>query len=174
MISLALLTGIYGYGSFFLGIARVLSVHTISVLSFFYFLSLTLVFVKNKHNITLIPRFSISTFLLLLIIFFQTIVNFIGVMGPEYSFDALWYHLVFPKLYLINHAVMHIPGGLLYYSDMPKLGEMFFTAALAFHSETVAKLIQFSFGILICILLYQFSKKYYSTFLSLIIVIVFY
>src|SRR6185437_14950424 len=94
--------------------------------------------------------------------------------GPEIGFDALWYHLTLPKLYLGWHQVRHIPGGLLYYSDMPKLTEMLYISGLAILGETGAKLIHFSFGILCCIALYKVGRKFFSPLLSLIAVAIFY
>ncbi len=89
-------------------------------------------------------------------------VNLIGVLGPELGFDALWYHLTLPKLYLLHHKIYFIPGGLLYYSVMPKLTEMLYVAALLFSNEIGAKLIHFFFGVLTSIAIYSFSKKYTS------------
>jgi len=61
---------------------------------------------------------------MMILIVLQAFVNIIGVFGPELAFDALWYHLTLPKLYLVHHSIFFIPGGLLYYSGMPKIAEM--------------------------------------------------
>lgn len=101
-------------------------------------------------------------------------VNLIGALGPELSFDALWYHLTLPQLFLQHHMIYHIPGGLLYYSDMPKLAEMLYITGLSFGSEIIPKLMHFSFGILCCIALYQLSKRYLSSTHSMLAVLIFY
>jgi 4-amino-4-deoxy-L-arabinose transferase-like glycosyltransferase len=101
-------------------------------------------------------------------------INFVGALGPELAFDALWYHLTLPKLSLCNHTIYHIPGGLLYYSDMPKLGEMLYIASLALGNEVTAKIIHFAFGLLTACALFKFSRTFFSQKVSLIIMVIFY
>lgn len=110
----------------------------------------------------------------LLILVSQAAVNLVGVMGPELGFDALWYHLVIPKLYLESYSIFYIPGGLLYYSAMPKLAEMLYVAGLVFGNEIFAKLIHFSFGILSLVALYKLSHKFFSMKWALLVCVVFY
>ena len=97
-----------------------------------------------------------------------------GALGPEIGFDALWYHLTIPKLYLENNSIFYIPGGLLYYSTIPKLTEMLYTAAIALNGEILAKLIHFCFGILTCVALFKLSRLFFSLKISLIAVVIFY
>lgn len=97
---------------------------------------------------------------ILTILFSQVLVNLIGALGPELSFDALWYHLTLAKLYVTEHRVFHIPGGLLYYSSMPRLTEMLYTVALIFKNEILAKLIHWFFGILSAIALFKLLRCY--------------
>lgn len=175
MISFALLTGIYAYGIFFLGVGKVLTSSAISVLTFLYIFSLAGIFLKEwKNHLFSFTGFDKKSLFIVCILFLFLVINGIGALGPEYAFDALWYHLSLPKLYLSNHAIYHIPGGLFYYSDMPKLGEMLFIVAVSLHTEILANFTQMVFGVLICFLLFQFSKKYYSLFVSLLVVLIFY
>jgi hypothetical protein len=185
MFSLALFFGIYSYTLFFLGIAGLLYKNVIIILTI---LALMLLIIHKRSPIlayakthpintikkSLFAQNNKKILLLLLILIIQVLVNLIGVIGPELGFDALWYHLTLPKLYLLHHAVYHVPGGLLYYSDMPKLGELLYVGALSFGNEIVAKFTQFFFGIFIAIILYQFARKYFSTFISLVAVVLFY
>ncbi|MCL4418563.1 glycosyltransferase family 39 protein [Patescibacteria group bacterium] len=180
MFSIAILIGIYSYIIFTLGILGLLYKNNIYLISVLFF---TLIIVRYKQNIFYAVRnFKIRldfkknkffTFFFLLFIV-QVSVNSIGVFGPELSFDALWYHLTLPKLYLINHSITHIPGGLLYYSDMPKLTEMIYTASLAFSNEILAKFVHFSFGILTCIALYLLAKKLFDKKVAIVGVAIFY
>ncbi len=175
MISAAILIGIYAYSIFFLGIAKVLTSFTIGIVTIVFVSILLALFLKKRRDFSFsFQQFDTTNLIVLLILLLQAVFNLIGALGPEYSFDALWYHLMLPKLYLTHHAIYHVPGGLLYYSDMPKLGEMLFVAALTFHTEILAKLIQFSFGVLISVLIYQTSRKYFSYFISLLVVLLFY
>ena len=87
-------------------------------------------------------------------------------------FGTTW---ILPKIFLINHSIFHISGGLLSYSDMPKLTEMLYLAGLAFGDETIAKLIHFSiFKILVLLIIYKISRKFLSRNFSLIATIIFY
>lgn len=177
MFTLAILLGIYSYLIFSIGLLGFLNSKLVSIFSIVYFFLAIYFFKKNK-----IIKFNFSgellnnklILLLLFILILQIIVNFIGVLGPELGFDALWYHLTLPKLYILNQSIFHIPGGLLYYSDMPKLTEMLYTAGLLFGSEIIAKLISFSFGILTCVAMYKISRKFLNQFYSFLGIIIFY
>lgn len=179
MFSLAILIGIYSYFIFLLGIAGLLFKNYVLIISLVYIL-LSLFFFKNKIFSTLstaknfiLPKEKLSL-LFLIIIIVQLAINFIGVLGPEISFDALWYHLTLPKLYILQYAIFHIPGNILFYSDMPKLTEMLYIPLLLFGNELGAKLIHFIFGILTLVVIYKLSKKYLSKNLSLLAALIFY
>ena len=58
------------------------------------------------------------------LIIVQALVNLIGALGPELGFDALWYHLTEAKLFLQRGSIAPLPGNLLYWSGLPRLGEM--------------------------------------------------
>src|SRR5690606_34153041 len=100
-----------------------------------------------------------SKFLIVLLIILW-LINLIGVLAPEISFDALWYHLTIPKIFAQNHAITHIPGGLYYYSLMPKLVDLLYIPAVMVNSAIGAKLIHFTFGILTLIVLYKIARSY--------------
>ncbi len=177
MFSLAILIGIYSYVIFSLGVLGLLNKNIVGLLSVVFVFGTIIYFFKTfritKQNLT--PAFKNKfTFLLLALLFVQAIINFIGAFGPELSFDALWYHLTLPKLFIQNHSIIHIPGSLLYYSDMPKLGEMLYIPALLFGNEITVKLIHFFFGLLSSIALYFLSRKFFDKKLSIIAVVIFY
>ncbi len=175
MFKLAFIIGIYSYLIFLLGIFKLLNTTYIIVATLVYFAAIGLYLLTiKKLKISLKIKFGKISILILSLIIVQGLVNLIGVFGPEISFDSLWYHLTLPKLYLINHSIFHIPGGLLYYSDMPKLTEMYYVATLAFGNETLAKLIHFSFGIFVLAAIYKISRKSISQKYSLIAALIFY
>lgn len=111
---------------------------------------------------------------ILLLISLTALVNFIGVLGPELSFDALWYHLTLPKIYLLEKTIRFVPGGLLYYSAMPRLGEMFYTLALLLADERLAKFIHFSFGLLAALFTYKISRLFLNKKFSAVAALIFY
>src|SRR6266403_1254461 len=175
MFVLAVLIGIYTYCLFFLGILGIITPGTVIAVTIM-FLPVILFW---KRNLLEIPRISYkrpNKFVLLfaVLFFLQASINIIGALGPELGYDALWYHLTLPKIWLINHKISFISGGLLYYSVMPKLAEMLFVAGLSFGNIITVKLLHFSFGILSCFALYKLQRKFFSPFISLLGVVIFY
>lgn len=176
MFEFAFIIGIYSYLIFLLGVFGVLYKNLVIFSTIVYFF-IAVVFFLRKHRVKLnFGKIKIdkTSKILLIVLGFQIVVNLIGVLGPEISFDALWYHLTLPKLYLASHAIFHIPGGLFYYSDMPKLVEMFYVGMLSFGSETLAKLIHFSFGLLSLIAIYKISQRLITEKYSIIAALIFY
>ncbi len=192
MFTLALLIGIYSYFLFALGLAGLFYRNYIVGTTIFYIFTIFYFYKKTftdklfqcfsefkkrfefRHFTFESIRQNITLIMLSLMLMLQVLVNLVGVLGPELAFDALWYHLALPKIYLQNHSISYIPGGLLYYSAMPKLTEMLYAAGLAFGSETIPKFIHFSFGILSLIALYKLSRKFLSRVFSLLAVVLFY
>lgn len=168
MFKAAILVGVYAYGIFLLGLFKLLQNWPIFIYTFL-FLCLAAFFInfKFKKNISL--GFNIW----ILLIFIQAVVNLIGVLGPELSFDALWYHLTIPKIYLTTGSVFFIPGNLLYYSGMPKLIEMLYIPGLLI-GEIIPKLIHYFFGIVTLISIYQIARFFVNKKLSLLASLIFY
>lgn len=185
MFAIALIIGIYAYGVFALGLTGLLFKQYILMLTTLVILFSIKYFWKNIQFINffkIISRFynslkgqnALTIKILIIIFILLLVVNLLGALGPELSFDALWYHLTLPKIYLEKHTIFHIPGGLLYYSDMPKLTEMLYIPSLMFGNEITAKLVHFLFGLLTSFAIYKFCRKYYSVKISLVGMIVFY
>lgn len=178
MFSLALLIGIYSYLIFAIGLVGFLHKEVVTLLTLGYFLLNVYFFRKDikqflRSNLRLNLK-SKSQNILLAIISTLVLINLIGALGPELGFDALWYHLTLPKLYLINNTITHFTGNLLYYSDMPKLTEMLYAGALSLGSEITAKLVHFAFGILSAIALYKLARMFFDSKISLVSVLIFY
>ena len=174
MFTLALSVGIYSYLIFGLGILGLLYKQTIIIVTALTLLfSLLFLSRKNIWVFRLPKKLTFSVFLTILLVI-QVLVNLVGALGPELGFDALWYHLTLPKIYFENHSIDYIPGGLLYYSAMPKLTEMLYVAGLALGSEIFPKLIHFSFGILCLLAIYKVARKFLSKNYSLLVLVLFY
>lgn len=190
MFAFAFFIGIYSYLIFALGLAGLLYKQYIAFITVFYVIFVLTYFKKQENNKETKPqriafaakfkRFVVSArndkliTVMVLLLLGEVVVNLIGALGPELGFDALWYHLTLSKIYLLNHTISHIPGGLLYYSEMPRLAEMFYIAALAFGSETFAKIIHFSFGILSLIALYKLAREFFNKKIAFLAIIIFY
>ena len=177
MFTLAILLGIYSYIVLLLGLTGALKQMPLLIVTLLYAV-LTFFYLYYQYNIRFayikLSRKNIIINISLFLLFMQALVNLIGLLGPELSFDALWYHLTLPKLYILNHSVFHIPGGLLYYSDMPKLTEMLYTAGLLFGDERIAKFIHFLFGILTLIGVYKISRIFLNATFSILAVLILY
>src|SRR3989304_327791 len=164
MFYLAFAIGVYSYLIFFLGIFGLLYKNIIIGFSIIYLFLILLYFLKFRKFSFKFRFNSFNSFskLLIILISIQAVINFIGVIGPEIGFDALWYHLTLPKIFLENHKIFHISGNLLYYSDMPKNIEMIYIAALSFNGEILAKLTHFIFGLLCVFAIYKISRMFLS------------
>ncbi len=177
MFKLAIAIGIYSYIIFVLGITSLLTKTNVVLTTIAFITFIIIYFLKTEKLKSFdikIKNFSLLSKFILLLILTQIFVNFIGVLGPEISFDALWYHLTLPKLYLLSKSIFHIPGGLLYYSDMPKLVEMIYVGALSFGNEILAKFIHFIFGLLSLAVIYKLARRFLSIEYSLIATLIFY
>jgi len=178
MFELAIAIGLYSYLILCLGLLGRLTFYPVTILSVLFWGFFTIV--KRKKGIKIgwgskRKFFADSLILfLLLILLFQAIINLIGALGPELSFDALWYHLTLAKLYVSEQRVFHIPGGLLYYSAMPRFGEMLYAAALIFKDEILAKLIHWGFGLLSALALWSLLKRYLNPRFSFLGITLFY
>ncbi len=113
---------------------------------------------------------------LISLLFLAALINLVGAFGPELGFDALWYHLTEPKLWLRWGRIDFIPGGLLYYSAMPRLGELLFMGAMrAGMADIGAHLINWAAGIGAAAVTYKIARKAgLSVFYSLLSVVIFY
>ena len=86
-------------------------------------------------------------------------INLLGVFMPELGFDALWYHLTLSKLFLWKHQ-WYFPGGLYYYSAMPRLGELIGLPFLALFGYIGPKFVQFVSGLVASLLIYRLAKRF--------------
>jgi len=178
MVGLAIILGIYSYLILALGLLGWLYRLPVLLFSFPFWVFGAFWIRKNWHFNYLkclkeIRKDKLSVILLGILII-QVFVNFLGAISPELSFDALWYHLTPPKLYVQNHQIFHIPGWLLSVSTLPRLTEMFYTVALLFGDEILAKIIHFFFGILAAVSLFNLLKRYLSSKFTLLGVVTFY
>ena len=173
MFALGIAIGFYAYIIFTLGVLHLLYAPIIFVITLAFFGAIITSFSGNllNNHITL-PKTKLSITLIVLLVI-QSVINLLGSMGPELGFDALWYHLTLPKLFLQNHSIYHI-GGVLYYSDLPKIIEMLYIPALAFGNEILAKNIHFLFGIGCVFAIYMLGKKIVGAKAALLACAIFY
>lgn len=60
------------------------------------------VFFKNTRSFF---RKDLISLIFLLAIFAFLLIDFFAALAPELGYDALWYHLTLPKIWLMNHQI---------------------------------------------------------------------
>lgn len=85
--------------------------------------------------------------------------NLLLVFTPEIGFDALWYHLTLPKLWLLKKQ-WFFPGGLMYYSAMPRLTETIFIPLIKYTGTIGPKFLQFLSGVGTTIIIWKILEEY--------------
>lgn len=173
MLKVAIFLGLYSYEIFILGLVNLLyplPVLIVSTLSFVVFL---LLIKKDISKIKLSKvHFSKIEKLYLVLISIILITNFIGALGPELGFDALWYHLTMPKIFIEHGRIFYIKNELFYYSLLPKLTEMLYIPSIMLGGEIMAKITHFVFGLLTLISTYKIAKLYLKRKWALLSVII--
>lgn len=140
--------GALGMGLYFLGLLGLFYRSIAIVFGFFCLLLFLYFFQKTKVRFSWKPFRDWVTILILGGFGVFAVFNFLLLLAPEVGFDALWYHLTLPKIYLATHHVSYLPGGLLYYSVMPRLAEMIYGWGLALDpAGNIPKIIHYLFGL---------------------------
>ena len=81
----------------------------------------------------------------------------IGALAPEVEYDALWYHLDFPRRYLAAGSLVDLRCE--YVSLYPMGTELLFGYGLAFGDAVVAKLLHFGFWALTVAATYDLARR---------------
>jgi len=179
MFLLGILIASYSYAIFLIGIFGHLTENAVFFITLIWIL-LVIKLLKNKFVAQLkkisIKEISQDKFELVTIsiIIILILINLIGIFIPEISFDALWYHLTIPKLYIDLGKISFIPGGLFYYSALPKLGEILYIPALIVDGTTITKFVHFLFGLFCLISVYGFSRIFVSRKFAILSTLIFY
>lgn len=117
-------------------------------------------------------KYSFLSYLLAFFFALHALFNLIGALAPETVFDAIWYHLALPKIYLANHRIFFVPY--ISYAAFPRTIEMLFALAMGLHRDILAKLIHYSFGLLTAAAVYACFRRYFSSRVPLLAAAVFY
>lgn len=154
-----LLLGLFGMALYVLGLFGWLSVVTAGAVGMIILLYFGLI-IRSKSTFALPRRFSRLEMGLLLIFGLFTGVYSLGIGVPETGFDALWYHLPEAQVYAGTGKIQKIPE--LYYSTMPRLGDMYYAAAFLFGDIGLVKAVSMGFGWLYAGLAYLLSSNYFK------------
>ncbi|MFN8562310.1 MAG: glycosyltransferase family 39 protein [Anaerolineae bacterium] len=95
----------------------------------------------------------------LTIVIICLVIVYIEALVPEFQFDAVYYHLPVPKVYLEQGQLIEMPYS--FRSYLPKGFEMLFLLGLGIgnHSEIAAKLFSFAAMVVPCLYLYAFVRN---------------
>lgn len=101
--------------------------------------------------------------------------NFLLLLAPEVGFDALWYHLTIPKIYLETGQVGFLGRDLFYYSMMPRLAEMVYGFGLAITPlGFIPRLLHYLFGLFWFLATYAFLRLFLNRRISFLAALVTY
>lgn len=176
MLTIGVIIGIYSYLIFLLGVAGWIYIVPVILLTVITMLVFAFYILKKRSYFFAITRQQFSLYEKILFVVFVSalLINLVGVLGPELAFDALWYHLPIPKLFIENHSIYFIKDSLFYYSLMPKLTEMLYIPSLLMWSEQGAKLTHFVFGVFTTIVVFRILRLFLSRSFSLLGALIFY
>ncbi len=164
MFTLAVFIGIYSYALMGLGLVGRLYPQAIWIVTGAMLVLGWWTLEIRSWNLKLDAR----SWMLMGLIVAQAVVNLIGVLGPERGFDALWYHLPIPRIWLEAHRIFFM-GGNLYYSAMPKLIDMLYV-----WGEVPAKLMHLAFGLLSAAVTYRIARKFVEEKWAMLAAVIFY
>ena len=82
----------------------------------------------------------------------------IAALAPEIEFDALWYHLTYPRMYLEQGRLVDMPHD--YVSLYPMTWELLFGYGLALGGPVAAKLLHFAMLPLTAVLLHRLARRF--------------
>jgi hypothetical protein len=121
--------------------------------------------VKSKKSTSFVEQ------VIKIIIIFLLSLCFINALTPYISWDAAVAHLTLPKIYLSTHKIGLVQHS--FSSNMPLNMQMLYTLALAVKGPVLAKLIHFTFGVLILLIIKSFSDRYFSSQIGLLAMAIF-
>lgn len=173
MFLTGLLIGIYSYVILVLGLLSRLNVLLIILVTILFLTTLFWGF-RKKFAGFFVTSVSLPERIILLTFFLLATVNIVGALGPETAFDALWYQLMIPRLFIEAGKIYFPSDNLFYYALMPKLGGMLYVSALSLFDETAAKLIHFLFGLLTSFVVFRIFRIYFNRKISIFAALVFY
>lgn len=104
-----------------------------------------------------VPSFQLWNALALAILTLFILQGIPSLVAPEVTIDALEFHLLVPRIYLVTKHISYIPG--LVESNYPSLAEYNYVLILGLTSDVVCKCFHFWTGMLLLMTIARLSKK---------------
>lgn len=164
VFSVGLGLGFIAYLIFIMGIFKVLYSLPIIIMIILFVVAGFLDLRKNPVKMT-VPvhgggKLSVIDILALVLLSVAILVNLAGALSPEIFYDSLVYHLAVPNYYKLHHKILNMPY--VFYSNLPLVHGMLFTAGIMIKNEFTAKLINYSAGVLTCAVLFSIAARYFN------------
>lgn len=87
------------------------------------------------------------------------VTTLIHALTPPWDYDGLMYHLQAPRLFLEAGRIFLLPE--IWQANGPLTTEMLFAIGLAYGSDSFAKLIHLTYGILLVLATFTFGRRYF-------------
>lgn len=109
---------------------------------------------------------------LLLLLAALFLVQLILASAPVTQHDALYYHLLMPKIYLQHHAIVPIPQN--FASEWPFTVEMVYMLGMGLYNDSVVQFIPVLFSLVLLAGIALYAQKYFSRRVGLLGALLFY
>jgi|GEM_PF-460335 hypothetical protein len=80
---------------------------------------------------------------------------------PPFAYDALWYHLAAPRLFLQQHSFVVLPA--IQQANFPFTVEMLYTLLLAFGSDATPAVLHLSLAVLTAFAVWSLGARYFDS-----------
>ena len=87
-------------------------------------------------------------------------------LTPPRAWDEQVYHLQIPRIYLQSRGFLYIPLNV--YSNMPLNQQLLYLSAMVIGDDVTARALHYVMGLVVCLSLYGFSRRYLSPFAGVI------
>lgn len=156
--------GFIAYSIFIMGILKALYVLPVIILIILLAAAGVSDLRKNPAKTAVIGqsggKLSLIDIFALMLLSIAILVNLAGALSPEIFYDSLVYHLAVPNYYKLHHRILNMPY--VFYSNLPLVHGMLFTAGIMMKNEFTAKLINYSAGVLTCAVLFSIAVRYFN------------
>ena len=165
--------GFIAYLIFIMGILKVLYILPVIIMIVLLCVIGILDIRKNPVKMTVLyGKLSLIDILALVLLSVAILLNLMGALSPEIFYDSLVYHLAVPNYYKLYHKIADMKY--IFYSNLPMVHGMLYTAGLIIKDEIISKLINYSAGVLSCFVLFSIAVRYFNFRVGLLASLIFY
>ncbi|MFC2091925.1 ArnT family glycosyltransferase [Elusimicrobiota bacterium] len=153
--------GVLGYMTFFLGLSGLLYQSVFYPIWLFLTVAGIMRFKRTGFQENVYRISSPSQKIIFIVLLLPVVFNMLMSFTPEMFYDSLNYHMGLPNYYMVHHRIQELPYKT--NSHYPILISMLYLNGIVLKSEMVAKLINFSFGIMTIAAIIVFSLRHFKS-----------